>query len=108
MDKMLTIKEKRYVEKLLGDAKELDPLIWPAWGSWVSFSLGGFLIVFVCFLTATNLSTENVSSVLMPGILAGMVLLIGGYWAQRMSRKVRDKKVIAGILRKLLKNEQVS
>lgn len=84
MDKMLTFKEKRYIEKIMRSSKERDPVMWSSWGGWVSFALGGFLIVFVCFLTVSNLSAENVNSILMPGILAGMVLLVGGYWTQHM------------------------
>lgn len=72
------------------------------WGGWVAFALGGALIVFVCLLTVSKLNAETVNSVLMPGILSGMVLLIGGYWTQYMSRKAENDKVLAGILRKLL------
>jgi hypothetical protein len=102
MDKMLTFKEKRYIENLLKSYTTPDPVMWPSWGPWVSFALGGLLIVSVCFITASNLSVENINYILMPGILTGMVLLIGGYWTQRMFRKAEKNKILAGILRKLL------
>lgn len=102
MDKMLALKEKRYIENLMKSSKKIAPVMWPGWGGWVAFALGGALIVFVCFLTVSNLSAENVNSVLMPGIQTGMVLLIGGYWTQSMSRKAENDKVLAGILKKLL------
>ncbi len=102
MDKRLSFKEKRHVENLMRNSKENAPVLWPSWGGWVAFALGGFLIVFVCFLTATNLSVENIKSILLPGIFAGMVLLVGGYWLQYMSRKTQDDKALAGILKKVV------
>jgi amino acid transporter len=103
MDKMLTFKEKRYVENLMRGSKEHDPVMWSSWGGWVSFALGGFLIAYVCFLTASNLSTETVNSVLLPGILVGMVLLLGGYWIQHMSKKAQDDRILFDILKKMSK-----
>ena len=102
MDKMLTVKEKRYIANLVKSSKKIDSVMWPGWGGWVAFALGGAVIVVACFLAVSNLSAENVNSVLMPGILTGMVLLIGGYWTQSMSRKAENDKVLAGILKKLL------
>jgi len=102
MEKMLTFTEKRYIENLMKRSEKIDAVMWPSWGAWVVFALGGFLIAFVCFLTATNLSTETINSVLMPGIFAGMVLLIGGYWVQLVSKKEKEDKILAGILKKLL------
>lgn len=102
MGKRLSFKEKRHVENLISSSKERDPVLWPSWGGWVAFALGGFLIVFVCFLTAANLNVENVKSILLPGIFAGMVLLVGGYWLQYMSRKAEDDRILTGILKKVL------
>jgi predicted phage tail protein len=102
MDKMLTFKEKRYIESLMKSSRNIDPLMWPNWGGWVAFMLGGAVIVYSCFLTVSNLSAESIRLVLMPGILTGMVLLVGGYWIQYMSRKAESDKVLVGILQKLL------
>ncbi len=52
--------------------------------------------------TVTNLSAGSVNLVLVPGILVGMVLLIGGYWTQFMFRKAENDKVLVGILKKLM------
>lgn len=54
MDKMLTYKEKRYIENLIKSSKKIDPVRWPGWGGWVAFALGGALIVFVCLLTVSS------------------------------------------------------
>lgn len=102
MDKMLTFTEKRYIENLMRSSRKPDSVMWPRWGGWVSFTLGGVVIVFVCLLTVSNLSVDSVNYVLMPGILVGMILLIGGYWSQYMARKVEDDKVLAEILKKLV------
>lgn len=102
MEKTLTFKEKRYIENLMKNSKDLNAAMWPSWSAWAVFALGGFLIAYVCFLTASNLSPENIKNVLMPGIFAGMVLLIGGYWIQYMSKKLQDDKILAGILKKVL------
>ncbi|MEX0738969.1 MAG: hypothetical protein WD071_06485 [Pseudohongiella sp.] len=103
MEKMFTNKERRYIENLMKSSKETDPVLWPSWGAWVSFGLGGFLIASACFITASNLSIETIGSVLMPGIFAGAVLVVGGYWTQYKSKKSEGDKILAGILRKLMK-----
>lgn len=103
MEKRLNLKEKRHLENLIRNSKEHDLVLWPSWGGWVAFALGGFLIVFVCFLTATNLSEENIKSIFLPGIFAGVVLLAGGYWLQYMSRKKLDDKALAGLLKKVVR-----
>jgi len=102
MDKVLTVKEKRYIKNLMSSSKKTDPVMWPSWGGWVAFMLGGAVMVYSCFLTVSNLSADSVRLVLVPGILTGMVLLVGGYWTQYMSRKAENDKVLVGILQKLL------
>jgi hypothetical protein len=103
MGRMLSVKERRYVDNLLNKNEKRDPFLWPSWGPWISFGLGGFLIVFVCFLTISNFSIQNINSILLPGIFSGAVLVIGGYWTQYKSRKAEGDKVLAGILSKLVK-----
>lgn len=102
MDKALSFEEKRFINDLLKNSKQTDPVMWPAWGPFVPYALGGFIIIYVCFATVSSLSEMTIIFVLLPGLLAGMTLLLGGAWIQHMTRNYRDKKMLVGLLKKLM------
>lgn len=102
MEKMLTAKEKQVVNKLLDESTELSPTRWSSWSPWVVLTLGGFLILSVSLIVLGNLTAFNIQYVLLPGVLTGCVLLLGGAWGLYMSRKMEEQKILAGLLKKLL------
>lgn len=101
MDKTLSFEEKRFVNELLKDSKQNDPFMWPAWGPFVPYALGGFIPVYVCLAAVSSLSELTIKFVLLPGILAGMTLLLGGAWIQHMTRNYQERKMLVGLLKKL-------
>jgi|GEM_PF-1752067 len=102
MKTMLTFKEKEIASKLLREANSLDTQVVPEWGAWVLYALGGLLIVFVCLTTAGNLSGEVIRLVLLPGVAIGCFLLLVGAVITHVSQRAEEKKIMAGLLKKLM------
>ncbi len=102
MDTMLTFKEKKYAQKLITNSKNLDAAMWPEWGAWVLFALGGFLTVSVIFITLENLHATSIKFVFLPGITMGLALMLFGAFIQHISTKAEEQKIIAGLLKKLM------
>jgi hypothetical protein len=102
MDKMLSFEEKRFVNELFKDSEKTDPVMWPAWGYFVPYALGGFIIVYVCLATVSNLTELTIKFVLLPGILAGMTLLLGGSWIEYRTRNFQERRILISLLKKLL------
>ena len=102
MENVLTFKEKKYVQKLMGNSKNFDAAVWPEWGAWVLFAIGGFLIVSVCLITLENLHAISIKFVLLPGMTIGLALMLFGAFMQNMSVKVEEQKILIGLLKKLM------
>ena len=99
---MLTFREKRIVFKLLKDSPNSDTTKWHEWGYSFLFALGGVVIVLVCLQTLNSLSAESIKYVLIPGVTAGLAILFGGAYGLHITRQFEERKVLAGVLKKLM------
>ena len=99
---MLTFREKRYTEKLLRESYALDSGKWRNWASSLLFALGGAVVVFVCMETVGNLSAQSIKFVLIPGVASGMAMLGVGAYGLHTSKKIEERKLLAGALKKLM------
>ncbi len=102
MQKILTFKEKRFVEKLMKESSSASLESWTEWGAYFLMGLGGFLIVFVGFTTLTNLSATSIKFVLLPGTAIGMLLTFFGVYGLRLAKMAEEKKILSSLVRKLL------
>lgn len=106
MRTMLTFKEKEVASKILREAESLDTPLSPEWAAWFLFALGGFVVMFVCLTTAGNLSSETIRDtirfVLLPGGAVGLFFLLAGGAITQYSRRIEEKKIVAGLLKKLM------
>ena len=102
MNTMLTFKEKKYVEKLLSSSNNMETSMWPEWGAWALYALGGFLIVSVGFIFLENPHAITIRYVLLPGVAIGMALILFGSYTQHRSVKAEEQQVLADLLRKLM------
>ena len=84
----------------MGNSKNLDAAMWPEWGAWVLFAIGGFLIVSVCFITLENLHAISIQFVLLPGVTMGLAIMLFGAFMQHMSVKVEEQRILVGLLKK--------
>lgn len=105
MKTMLTFKEKQLASKILREADSLDFHTTPEWSGWFFYALGGLLIVFVCLTTANNLSGEIIRLVLLPGVAVGGFLLLAGAVITQVAQRAEEKKIVAGLLKKLMAPE---
>ena len=102
MQKMLTFKEKKLVKNLMQESGDLRLEGWNELGAFCSIGLGGFFMIFVSLTTLTNLSDVSIKYVLLPGIGIGMMLLLVGSFGLHVSKKAEEKKILAGLIRKLM------
>lgn len=102
MENMLTFKERKYVQKLMRNSKYLEAAMWPEWGAWVLFAIGGFLIVSVIFITLENLHAISIKFVLIPGGIMGLALMLFGAFMQHMYVKAEEQRILSGLLKKLM------
>ena len=102
---MLTFEEKRFVNEILKDSRNTDPALWPAWGPYVPYTSGGLIVVYVCLATVSNLNELTIKFVLLPGILTGMILFLGGSWIEYRTRNFQDRRMLVNLLKKLTAQE---
>jgi len=102
VQKILTFKEKRFVEKLMKESRNASVESWSEWGAYFLMGLGGFVIVFVCFTTLTDLSATSIKFVLLPGTAIGMFLTFFGAYGLHAFKVAEEKKILSSLVRKLL------
>ena len=105
MNQMLTFKEREIASKIMREAGSPVAQSTPEWAAWFLYILGGFVIVFVCLTSASNLSGEVIRLVLLPGIVTGGFLLLVGAVITRTSQRTEEKKIMASLLKKLMAPE---
>src|SRR5690554_1511858 len=102
METMLTLKERKYIQELLGNSNDMKVAKWPAWAGIALYLLGGFLIVSACFITASNLTVLSIKYVLFPSIVMGLGLIFVGAFIQRISEKSEEQKILVSLVGKLM------
>ena len=97
---MLTLREKRFAEKLLQESQKVNTAAWHEWASSLLFAVGGVAVVLACLETMNSLGAQSIKFILIPGITAGMAFLFVGAYGLHLSKKDEERRLLAGVLKK--------
>ena len=104
MKPMITFEEKRYARNLIRETKTLEFDSWGKWGGYTLLTLGACLTVFIILFAMANPGAPNIPMILISGTSNGVILLMLGAYGIHANNVAKEKKVLAGLLKKLMYN----
>lgn len=102
MKATMTFEEKRYARNLIQETKNLESGQWNKWGGIALIILGACLTVFIILFSMANPNNPNIPLILISGTSNGVLLLFFGAYGVQASKVAKEKKVLAGLLQKLM------
>lgn len=103
METRLTIKERKFAQKIIDDSKNIQNSEWPQWAGMFILALGGFLIIFVSFITLGKLDPVTIKYGLLPGLAVGTLLILFAAFIHRKAEEEKVQKQLISLVIKLMK-----
>jgi hypothetical protein len=103
MSEKLTMRERKVVGEFINSADNIRPSpVNPLIVSGFVSICGCVLFAAASLITLNRFSDRSIYWVFLPGLLGGTVMIMSGIFLYRSTKIKEEKRILAGILRKLL------